>query len=437
MNIYKILLIAALALGISSTYAQGNKKTLSVNDAITIGLKNNYGLQIIKKTEDIAKINNTWENTSIVPSINFSLSGRENYNFNDMDNYRQQTINPDLSLNWTIFNGFSAKINKAKFEEMEERSKGNTTILVETTIQDIILSYNNCLLQKEMVNVYKELAELSEDRYNRTMDSKDLGVSTTYESLQAKTSMLEDKSNYLQQKVTFDNAVRTLNFALAVDVNTQWDFTETLTVETPNYSMDALNKKLLSNNSTIKNQYLYQSLLAKETALAKSAYSPKLSLNTGINNSDLGQYYTGNTPTMETNSSNAYIGLTLSWSIYNGGARKRSVAIAKINEESLSVQTTQMEHSLNNQLWQMFSNYEVQKDILALAIEQESTAKLNLDLSADKLANGSINSFNYRDVQVMYLNAAIAKYSSIYQVIMCNTDLLRITGGIVNEYESK
>lgn len=437
MKNYKLLLIIAFILGISSTYAQGSKKALTVNDAITIGLENNYGLQIIKKTEAIAKINNTWGNTSLVPSINFSLSGRENYNFNDYDNYRRQTIDPDLSLNWVIFNGFSAKINKAKFAEMEERSKGNTTILVETTIQDIILGYNNCLLQSEMVKVYKELADLSEDRYNRTMDSKDLGVSTTYESLQAKTSMLEDKSNYLQQKVTFDNAVRTLNFALGEDVNTQWEFTTSLEVETPDYTMDALSQKLLSNNSTIKNQYLYQSLLAKETALAKSAYSPTLSLNTGIGNSDYGQYYTGNTPDIETNSSDAYIGLTLSWSIYNGGARKRSVEIAKINEESLSVQTTQMEHSLNTQLWQMYSNYEVQKDILALAIEQETTAKLNLDLSADKLANGSINSFNYRDVQVMYLNAAISKYRSIYQVIMSNTDLLRITGGIVNEYEVK
>ncbi len=83
----------------------------------------------------------------------------------------------------------------------------------------------------------------------------------------------------------------------------------------------------------------------------------------------------------------------------------------------------------------MFSEYNVQKEILMLAEEQISAAKLNLDLSAEKLRNGSINSFNYRDVQTVYMNAAIAKFRAIFDLVQSNTDLLRITGGIINEYE--
>lgn len=83
----------------------------------------------------------------------------------------------------------------------------------------------------------------------------------------------------------------------------------------------------------------------------------------------------------------------------------------------------------------MFSSYQVHKAVLSLANEQEASAKLNLDLSADKLKNGSINSFNYRDVQIMYMNAAIAKFRAIYNVAQSNTDLLRITGGIIREFE--
>jgi outer membrane protein TolC len=432
MNYLRIISFVIALLPIMNAEAQ---TSLTLSDAIRIGLENNYDLQIVRKNEDIAKINNTWGNTSIMPSVNFSLSGRENYNINDNDNYRLQTINPDLSLNWMIFNGFAARINKQRFEELEEQSEGNTTILVESTIQDIILAYNNCLLQNEMVAVFKKLADLSEDRYNRTMDSKDLGVSTTYDGLQAKTSMLEDQSNYLQQKVTFDNAVRTLNYTLAMEVNTLWSFTTELELVTPEYTIESLSSRLLENNSTIKNQYIYQSLMAKQTALAKSAFSPTLSLNTGIGNTDFGQFYKGNTQDMQQNYSDAYVGLTFSWSIFNGGTKKRSVEIAKINEETLQVETTKMEQSLSNQLMQMFYNYEVQKDILKLSIEQEASAKLNLDLSADKLANGTINSFNYRDVQAMYLNAAIAKYKAIYNVVQSNTDLLRITGGIISQYK--
>lgn len=432
MKNIKLVAIIISSLFVMTAHAQDK---LSLSEAINIGLKNNYNLQIIRKSENIASINNTWGNTSIMPNVNFNLTGRENYNFNDDENYRRQTLTPDLSLNWVFFNGFSARITKQKFEELEEQSKGNTVVLVESTIQDIILAYNNSILQKEMVEVFKDLAELSKDRYSRTQDSEEIGVGTTYESLQAKNSWLEDQSNYLQQKVNYENSIRTLNFILAVENNLQWDMTTPLETNTPAYDITDLSTKLTSNNQTLKNQYLYQSLRARETALAKSDFYPSLSLNSGFSNTGLSSYYAGSTPNMNHNSSDAYVGLTLSLNIFNGGVRTRSVQIAKINEETEHIKTEQLTHSLSNQLLQLFSNYNVKKEILLLADEKVSAAKLNLELSEAKFKNGSINSFNFRDVQNIYMNASIAKFRAIYDLISANADLLRITGGIISEYE--
>lgn len=411
------------------------QQSLSVSDAIALGLENNYDLKITRGNERVSEINNTWGNTSLMPSLDFALSGRENFNLNDTENYREQTIVPEVSLNWMIFNGFSAKITKVRLVELEEQSQGNTAILVETTIQDIVLAYNSCLLQKELLQVYENLAQLSEDRYRRSEDSKAIGVSTTYDMLQAKTAWLEDQSNLLQQKVNYDNAVRTLNFLMAADVEAQWDFTTELTPSDAVYSMEDLSKQMQSNNKTLKNQYLYQSLLAKATELERSAYMPTLSMNAGLNNSDYLKDYSAATANLETNSSNAYVGLTLSWSVFNGGTRKRSVEIAKISEEMAQVSTDQMLHSLSNELQQTYSTYGVQQAILSLVEEQEAAAKLNLQLSKEKFENGSINSFNYRDVQLVYMNAVNSRLSATYNLIQSNTDLLRMTGGIIGEYD--
>ena len=410
------------------------QETLSLSDAITIGLENNYELRVTRNDEKIAEINNTWGNTSLMPSVNFTASARENFNYNDVDDYREQTIVPELSLNWVIFNGFSARISKAKFEDLEKQSEGNTAILVENTIQDIILAYNNCLLQREMMEVYEALSQLSEDRYYRAEESKNIGATTTYEGLQAKTSWLSDQSNYLQQKVNYENSMRTLNFNLGIKEDITWELSSELTVSTAAYHLEDLSKKLKSNNQTLKNQYLYQSLLAKETQAAKSAYLPTLSMNAGVNNSDYYKNYQGASPTIDQNSNNAYVGLTLSWNVFSGGTRKRSVEIAKINEESAEVQVEQMTHSLDNQLLQVYSTYQVNKAIVALASEQEAAAKLNLEMSEEKLNSGVINSFNYRDVQIAYMNAAISQLNAYFNLIQSNTDLLRITGGIVDEY---
>lgn len=432
MKTQKILLTLLLGLMMINLAAQNE---LSLSDAIKIGLKNNYDLQITRKTEEVAGINNNWGNTGIMPSVSFSLSGRENYNLNDDENYRTQTLAPDLGLNWLFFNGFYSKISKQKFDELEAQSHGNTVILIESSIQDIILAYNNSVLHKEMVEVYRELADLSKDRYDRGVNAEAIGASTTYELLQAKNSWLEDQANYLQQQVTYENAVRSLNYILAVDDNNTWVFTTKLETDTPDYNITDLSTKLTADNSTLKNQFIYQSILAQETAIAKSDYYPSLSLNTGVSNTDLGNFYSGSTDNYTNNSTDAYIGVTLSYSIFNGGVRKRSVQIAKIDEEIGQVQISQMEHGLSNQLLQMYSNYGLQKELLKLANEKMSAAKLNLDLSKSKFENGSINSFNYRDVQQIYSNAAITKFTAIYNLIKANTDLLRITGGIISEYE--
>ena len=429
IKIISIIIISLIALN-----GQSQNK-LSLSEAIEIGLKNNYDLRIIQKSEEISSINNTWGNTSLMPNIGFSINGRENYNFNDDENYRTQSLSPELSLSWVFFDGFSARITKQKFDELEELSAGNTVVLVETTIQDIIVSYNNCILQKEMVEVFQELADLSHDRYSRSTDSEDLGTGTTYESLQAKNSWLEDQSNFLQQKVNYENSVRTLNYLLAVDDNSIWEFTTPLETNPPDYKIAGLIEKLDANNKNLKNQYLYQSIAAKETSLAKSSFYPILSMNTGVSHSGLGNYYAGDTPTRNQNYSDAYVGVSLSLNIFNGGVRKRGVQIAKINEETEQIQTDQLKHSLNNQLLQLFSNYQVKKEILVLADEKLTAAKLNLTLSEAKFKNGSINSFNYRDVQNIYMNASIAKFKAIYDLISANADLLRITGGIINEYE--
>jgi len=420
---------------ILTSFGVFGQNDLSLSDAIAIGLKNNYDLEITRKDEKIAALNNSWGNAGALPSISFNVTGYEDYNFNDDEDYRIQSVSPDVSLSWVVFNGFSAKITKQKLEELEEQSKGNTAILVENTIQDIILAYNSCLLEKALTDVYKELSDLSEDRYQRAENSKEIGASTTYESLQAKTSWLEDQSNYLQQKVNYENAIRSLNYILAVEDNTLWNLTSELEIDTPAYDLDDLSARLLENNQTLRNQYLSQSLAAKETALTKSNFYPSLTFSSEVDQNWLDYHYKGSTGTYNSNSAGVYVGLTLSFNIFNGGATRRNLQVAQISEEMEQVTTQQMKHSLNNQLLQLYSTYNAQKAVLELANEQEAAAKLNLELSKEKLNSGAINSFNYRDVQITYMNAAVNRLQAIYNLVDSNTDLLRITGGIISEYE--
>ena len=93
-----------------------------------------------------------------------------------------------------------------------------------------------------------------------------------------------------------------------------------------------------------------------------------------------------------------------------------------------------MQYELNNQLSNIYEFYLVRKELLNVANENLAAAALNLQISKEKFESGAINSFNFRDVQNLYMDAAQRKLEAIYNFIDIHTSLLRLTGTIVQEY---
>ena len=79
----------------------------------------------------------------------------------------------------------------------------------------------------------------------------------------------------------------------------------------------------------------------------------------------------------------------------------------------------------------------MRQEQLELAEENLGAAKLNMDLSRERYENGTINSFNYRDVQQIYMNAAVQFQNAKFSLIESYNAILRLTGGIVDQYETK
>ena len=122
------------------------QQTLSLDDAIRIALGNNYDIEIIKQNEQIASINNSWGAAGRYPYVNLSLESRNNINENQTEDYKQQQYVGNTSVNWTLFDGFSVRINKQRLEELEKLSEQNTGIMIESTIQSVVMAYYSVLL---------------------------------------------------------------------------------------------------------------------------------------------------------------------------------------------------------------------------------------------------------------------------------------------------
>jgi len=426
----KIGSILILVLSVYFVQAQ----SLSLNEAILKALENNYDIKIAQGNEQVAEVRNSWGAAGRYPYINLSGVNENSYNINKTDNQLTNRFSVVASVNWTIFDGFIVEINKQRFEELEQFSKNNTAIMVESTIQAVILAYYSALLEKEKLQVFNDVMQLSNDRFRQAENRKEFGTYVTYDVLQAQNAYLSDRSGYLLQEVAFKNAVRDLNYLMAEEENVFYNLTDSLKAVPVDYSLAELRASLFENNKVLQNQFVNQRLLENAYAAAKSAYYPSLDFNGGIRGNSTRNDFALQNENWGS-SATVYGNFTLSFNLYSGGNRKRAVEIAQIEENTGLVEIDEMQHDLTNSLANLYEFYQVQKELLDVAQENVAAARLNLQISREKFEAGAINSFNYRDVQMIYLNAALREVEAIYNFIDTHTSLLRMAGVIIQEYE--
>ncbi|MEF8846603.1 MAG: TolC family protein [Bacteroidales bacterium] len=433
------LFIALFIVATTNIAAQDNE-ALSLEDAVNTALENNYGIIISRKTIDISEMNNTWGNAGALPNIQFVGSGNVSENFSEDGGYTSQQLNSSVELNWTIFRGFSARIRKNRLEEMENLSEGNLAVVVENTIYSVILSYYNILLADQRADIAGSNMELSRDRYQRAQYSKEIGATVTYDLLQAKNAYLRDSSDFLSARSSYRNAVRELNYHMAEPLDRQYNYVSDFSPDTSDFQYSNLVDRMLENNSTLENQYINLELARLDVQSAKSSYYPTLSLKGAGGYAESEQDYgSGALNRLDQSRSglNASVGISLSYTLFDGNNRKRALEAARIEREISQVETEEMQQDLKNQLAQEYEFYQVRKELLQVADENLEAAELNLELSREKFENGTINSFNFRDVQQIYLDAAYNYQQAIFNVIQSYHTLLRLTGGMIEEYEDQ
>lgn len=427
--------VALLALFFVFTHPVRAQEQMTLNDAILKGLMNNFEIQIEQKNNEISRVQNTWGNAGRWPSV--TLQAGMNNSLNDQFGTVNETgsFTAGVAVNWILFDGFAVRIRKHRLEDLEKMSDGNAVIVVENSIQAIILGYNKALLEKERLDVFESVMKLSKDRYDYIQHKFDLGAGSSYEVLQAKGDWLTDKTNFLNQEMTLKSAKRQLSYLLALAPETDLELTSTLQPTLMEYQLGVIKDKMETENQTLQNQYLNLAVLDKAIALEQSARYPRFSLNTGgSTNHYPDALNTNETTAFARGSYSIYANLALSYNLFDGNRVNRNVEISRIQKEIGSIQLEDVKSRLVNQLYDFYDLYNVRKELYLLQVENLETAQLNLEISTEKYRNGAISSFDFRNTQRAYLETALRQIQSIYNLIDANTNIVRITGGIISEY---
>ncbi len=438
MRCHKIVSLAGaiLLLLLTGTGVSGQRNQLSLREAVELTLNHHYSVIMAGMETDIARINNNWGSAGRYPSLTADGSIAARKDIDGSENASRTSFSSGIGLDWVLFNGFRVGISKEKLEQLQELSEGNAAIVIEGAIEEVILAYYTVLLEQEKDAVLERVKKLSEDRYRYESARYDLGGSDSYTLLQSKNVFLSDEAEFLSQQVSVRNAVRALNYLTGEAPTTEWQFINTFEPDTSAYPFDFLLQRTLNNNQRLKNQYI--SLMLQENAyrLAKSELSPSLRLSAGLDNVYSSRRVNPD-PAVTGNIFTPSVALSFTYDIYKGGNKKRAVDIARINHEISTVEREEMIHSLTNTLYSEYDLYQVRKKLLNVAEEGLKAAELNLELSEEKYRAGTLTSLEYRDVQLLYLNAALRRLEAVYNLIGSNITLSRLTGNILDYREEE
>ena len=414
---------------------------LSLKGAIDIMLEKNFDIQIVKKNLESAKLNNNLGSAGFYPMIDIGASQTNRYDntraivpTNNRDESVSNSIRPYATLNWTLFNGFSARISKAKFELLENLSEGNVALVVENKIQAVVLAYYQALLNMEKLTTIEKVKKLSSDRYDYMQTKQSFGSAVSYDVLQAQNAFLSDSTTYLLQQLELKKSLLNLNLLLGVDKASKFELTDNFTVLEADYDFATVEAQMLSNNKTIANQYINQEILKKNIDFSRTALYPSLRVSSGSDYTNSGFKYSG-MPRNTSYSYDFYANFSLSFNLFNGGRTRKAIQAAQIQEEIGKLGIDHMKQSLSNAMVTIFEMYSIRKQLLSVANLSLEKAKLNLELSTERFKSGAINSFNFRDIQLIYINAEFNRLEAVYNLLDANTEILRLSGSIISEFD--
>lgn len=451
---YKSILLTLLLAGLTlTTQAQ---QALSLGDAISLGLANNYDLRIESTKVEKANLNNNRGEAGALPSLDVQINPGYNLTDNIKTAFPTQTqgqiktnsIAPILNLNWTLFDGFRVRATSQRLKELERESKGNATIIVANTLESIILGYYKAVLEQERLQVVEQNLALSRERYRLAKLKVDMGSSSTSDMLLEEGNYLSDSANLINQELTYRNSLRSLNFLMAVqEPNTRWVLTDGLEIEAELYQYSDLHEKMLSSNVDVRKQYIHQAVLAQELKIARAGRYPTLSLTARASDTyqwlDLSGatfftgegFETGPEEVFNSETRNYDIGFTLSYNLYNGGRIKRAIQQAVLDQDMGNMELDRLKASLSRDLANSFDQYSIRRTLYGINQRKQDAAETNLKLSNAKFSKGTINSFDFRVVQIALLQANIDELQSVYNLLESKVAIMRLTGGLIEEYQ--
>jgi outer membrane protein len=428
-----IILVILLFLGFYSSA----QNTLTLEQAKTITLANNFGIKIAKNNVVIAQNQTDISVNGYLPTVsanaglngNFGGSTQTFGNGNEASTANAFTWggNGTVQANYTIFD----KGRDLTLEQLKESLSLSNLQLKQTIEQNLLQVYNGYFQVAQLsenVNALLEAINISGERLRRAQYQLDFGQGSGLDVLNAQVDIQRDSVNLLNTKMNLENAKRNLNVSMGRNTN------EDFQVEIDTAIDKSLNLESLieqSKNENIGLQVNRKNLAVNEMNLQIIDAEKRPTISAGASYA----FSYSDNPTGafidKSNSRGLAANVGVNWTIYDGsrGIRMQNAVINLTNQK---LQIDQLQQQLEGDIMNAWANY--QNALFVLQVEENAveTNRENFDRTEEQVKIGRLTSIEFRQAQLNLLNAQTSINNAKFDTKLREIQLLQLVGRLID-----
>lgn len=287
-------------------------------------------------------------------------------------------------------------------------------------------AYYALLLAQDSKNVIEEnhsTAKLNADIYQKKYE---LGTASEYDALRASVAVTNLEPSILEAENSIKQLTLQLKVLMGMDVSTDIEPAETLSAYRGTMYAKAMEVDTsLVNNTNLKTLDLKTDYLQKALEVQKMSWYPTLS---GSANYMWNSTSNGNPFKNFQWSGYSTVGLTLAWTLFNGGQRYYKQRQAEVSLREMKWQRENLTRSLQMQVQTQIDNlHKCIKQIESNEGGLKQAEKAN-DIMQRSFKIGSGTFIQLRDTEDALMNARLTYYQAIYGFLVAQSDLELVLG---------
>ncbi len=389
------------------------QQSIGLDEVVQQAVQNNYTLKIAKNTIEVAALKTTVGQAGFLPSLDFSAG--YNYSnsiskttfyggFPDQSNRAaaSQNYNAGINLNYTLFDGLKPvyQLKKSKIELGLSSAQYHNEL--QKAVYNVVQSYFSLAKSMEDYRIATEKYQLTKQQGIRIDIQRKYGQGNESERLNLQSTALADSAQLLRINLTIRRAIRQLNRLIGTEYLNE---DVQLKIETDvdlSLNFDNILDAALQNNTAIVQATLDIENAKIDLKITHSEWFPKL-------NTTISYGYNGNQNDVGILKSNDAVGpsvnIGLRYSIYNGGALKRTEKQQKLNIKGRELRLAMLRYETEQNVKDAFAMHENNISLVAIETSNASISKINFDRVRTSYELGQASYFDYQQAAFNYIQS--------------------------------